>query len=85
MLLNALSEAAKSDPASLDDVTSVSIAREIDSVVERLATELPLPQLSLPFLFSADLGPDDLAVLSDAVTVGIEALPVPAVAPAGAG
>lgn len=39
LLLNALSEAAKSDPASLDDATSVSIAREIDSVVERLATE----------------------------------------------
>lgn len=53
--------------------------------VERLAAELPLPQLSLPFLFSADLGPADLAVLSDAVTAGIDALPVPAAAPAGAG
>ena len=53
--------------------------------VERLAAELPLPQVSLPFLFSADLGPDDLALLSDAVTAGIEALPSPAPAPAAAG
>lgn len=51
--------------------------------VARLAAELPLPQIALPFLFSADLGPDDLATLSDAVTAGIEALPVPAAAAAG--
>lgn len=51
---------------------------------QRLADQLPLPQLALPFLFSADLGPDDLAVLSEAVTTGIEALPAPAGAPAGA-
>lgn len=53
--------------------------------VQRLAEQLPLPQLALPFLFSADLGPDDLTVLSEAVTTGIEALPAPAGAPAGAG
>ena len=51
--------------------------------VARLAAELPLPQIALPFLFSADLGPDDLATLSDAVTAGIEALPVPTAAAAG--
>ena len=53
--------------------------------VQRLAAELPLPQISVPFLFSADLGPDDLALLSDAITAGIEALPASAAAPAGAG
>lgn len=52
--------------------------------VQRLADQLPLPQLALPFLFSADLGPDDLTVLSEAMTTGIEALPVPAGAPTGA-
>ena len=36
-----------------------------------------MPQIALPFLFSADLGPNDLAVLSDAVRSGIEALPTP--------
>jgi len=46
--------------------------------VRRLAEQLPLPQIALPFLFSADLGPPDLAVLSEAMTAGIEALPEPA-------
>ena len=32
--------------------------------VERLAAELPLPQLQLPYLFRASLGPDDLAELA---------------------
>lgn len=45
--------------------------------VRRLAEDLPLPQIALPFLFSADLGPADLAVLSDALCGGIEALPEP--------
>ena len=34
--------------------------------VDRLAELLPLPQLRLPFLFDADLGPDELDVLADA-------------------
>ena len=41
----------------------------------RLAELLPLPQLRLPFLFKADLGPDDLAVLARALQDGVEALP----------
>lgn len=43
--------------------------------VRRLGAQLPLPQIPLPFLFSADLGPADLGVLSDAMRAGIEALP----------
>ena len=35
--------------------------------VARLAEELPLPQLELPFCFSADLGPDQLSTLTDAL------------------
>jgi anion-transporting ArsA/GET3 family ATPase len=46
--------------------------------IERLARELPLPQFHLPFLFSTDLGPDDVDLLADAVSTGIEALtPLP--------
>ncbi len=45
--------------------------------VQRLAEQLPLPQIALPFLFSADLGPPDLARLSEAMTAGIDALPLP--------
>jgi anion-transporting ArsA/GET3 family ATPase len=46
--------------------------------IGRLARELPLPQLHLPFLFSTDLGPADVDLLADAVSTGIEALtPLP--------
>lgn len=48
------------------------------SQVERLASRLPLPQLHLPFLFSTDIGPDELDVLATAMLEGIgglEALP----------
>jgi anion-transporting ArsA/GET3 family ATPase len=39
-----------------------------------LAEELPLPQLLLPFVFSASLGPDEIDTLADALVAGIEAL-----------
>jgi anion-transporting ArsA/GET3 family ATPase len=42
--------------------------------VARLGAELPLPQLSLPFLFSSDLGPADLEHLASTATTGIDAL-----------
>jgi anion-transporting ArsA/GET3 family ATPase len=40
----------------------------------RLAEGLPLPQLRLPFLFRADLGPDDLELLADALRDSVAAL-----------
>jgi len=43
--------------------------------VARLNEALPLPQLNLPFLFDAELGPDQLDELAAAVLSGIEALP----------
>jgi anion-transporting ArsA/GET3 family ATPase len=42
--------------------------------VERLASRLPLPQIHLPFLFTAGLTPADVDVLSDALVAGIGAL-----------
>ena len=42
--------------------------------VERLRERLPLPQLHLPYLFNADLTPDDLDVLADRLLDGIRAL-----------
>ncbi len=42
--------------------------------IDRLAEELPLPQLHLPYLFRADLGPDELVELADAVTAQAGAL-----------
>ncbi len=41
---------------------------------ERLARRLPLPQLSLPFLFG-EIGPPEVAGLASALTAGIGALP----------
>jgi len=42
--------------------------------VARLSSELPLPQLHLPYLFTADLTPDDLEVLARELLVQIGAL-----------
>ena len=40
----------------------------------RLAGELPLPQLRVPFLFTGSIGPLELDTLSQALGRGIEAL-----------
>ena len=42
--------------------------------VERLAAKLPLPQLTLPYLFNADLGPVELEVLVSELLAGIGTL-----------
>lgn len=39
--------------------------------VDRLAEQLPLPQLRLPFTFEGDLGTDELTTLADALLAGI--------------
>lgn len=49
--------------------------------VERLRSELPLPQLHLPFLFEAEIGPAQIDHLAQRLTDGIAELPaVPSVA-----
>ncbi|HEV3364979.1 MAG TPA: ArsA-related P-loop ATPase [Acidimicrobiia bacterium] len=42
----------------------------------RLADRLDLPQVVLPFLFSADIGPAELEILAEALTAGVRAMPV---------
>ncbi|MGH9042375.1 MAG: ArsA-related P-loop ATPase [Acidimicrobiia bacterium] len=42
--------------------------------LERLEATLALPQVRLPFLFTAELGPTELVVLAEAVTEGLEAV-----------
>ena len=39
----------------------------------RLAEGLTLPQVILPFLFTADIGPGELEVLAEALTAGVDA------------
>jgi anion-transporting ArsA/GET3 family ATPase len=43
--------------------------------LQRLGHELPLPQLRVPFLFTASIGPGELDTLSDALAAGVHALP----------
>lgn len=45
--------------------------------VRRLGERLPLPQIHLPFLFTADIGPDEIDTLAAAFTLGVDALPTP--------
>ncbi len=42
--------------------------------LDRLAARLPLPQIRLPFLFTATIGPNDLTVLADAFVDAIDLL-----------
>ena len=42
--------------------------------VLRLAAELPLPQIRVPYLFTDSIGPQELDALSQALAAGIEAL-----------
>jgi len=73
-------ESLDADPAMLADAARVRLdleARQAEQQV-RLADLLPLPQITLPFLFTADIGPAEIDVLADAFTAGVEALePVP--------
>jgi anion-transporting ArsA/GET3 family ATPase len=43
--------------------------------LQRLARELPLPQLRVPFVFTDSIGPAELDALSDALAQGVLALP----------
>lgn len=46
--------------------------------LQRLARELPLPQLRVPFVFAASIGPTELDTLSDALAAGVSAMHDPA-------
>ncbi len=49
--------------------------------LDRLARELPLPQLRVPFLFTDAIGPAELDVLSDALGDAVSALSNPSAVP----
>ncbi len=46
-----------------------------DAQTTRLAHELPLAQIRLPFLFTAEIGPTELDALADRLIAEVEALP----------
>ncbi len=70
-------EAASLTEAAAFRAERMALQRE---QVERLDEALPLPQLHLPYLFDAELGPRQLGQLADALLVGVEALDPAAVA-----
>jgi anion-transporting ArsA/GET3 family ATPase len=43
--------------------------------VDRLSEALPLPQLRLPFMFSSEIGPDQIDLLAAAMVAEVERLP----------
>ena len=43
----------------------------------RLADRLPLPQIRLPFLFTADIGPTEVDVLADAFVASVGLIELP--------
>jgi arsenite-transporting ATPase len=68
------------DPAlvsSLEEARRFRLTREElqQEQLQRLARELPLPQLRVPFLFTDSIGPRELDSLSDALATGVQALP----------
>jgi anion-transporting ArsA/GET3 family ATPase len=44
---------------------------------DRLAGRLPLPQIRLPFLYTAEIGPAEIDALADVLVVEVERLPAP--------
>ena len=43
--------------------------------VDRLADQLPLAQIRLPFVFTAEIGPPELEVLAERLLAEVDALP----------
>jgi anion-transporting ArsA/GET3 family ATPase len=64
------------DADALASAASVRVglrARQQEQRV-RLSAHLPLPQIELPFLFTADLGPDEIDTLAVALIAGVLAM-----------
>jgi anion-transporting ArsA/GET3 family ATPase len=78
-------EAAEDARVTLDDemIQALDAARAFrrtrealqQEQIERLGHELPLPELRVPFAFTASIGPEELQVLADALAAGIAGLP----------
>src|SRR6478752_7243782 len=50
------------------------LIRRQDEQCERLAEQLPLPQLRLPYFFTADVAPTEIELLADELVLGIGAM-----------
>ena len=66
-------------PSDRDALTAAAtfradLIRRQDEQCERLAEQLPLPQLRLPYFFTADVGPTEIELLADELVLGIGAM-----------
>jgi anion-transporting ArsA/GET3 family ATPase len=73
-------------PLERDALGAAAVFREHrralqEEQLERLARELPLPQLRAPFLFSPSIGPDEVSALAASLAQGVETLASPTGAP----
>lgn len=67
-------------PGEADDLSAAAAFRRERMALQaeqvgRLADALPLPQLELPFLFTTELGPDEVDVLARALADSVRKLP----------
>jgi anion-transporting ArsA/GET3 family ATPase len=67
------------DVGEVDALTAAAafrseLIRQQDEQCTRLAERLPLPQLRLPYFFTADIGPSEVELLADELVLGIGAL-----------
>jgi hypothetical protein len=67
------------DAQQLDALTAAArfradLTQQQDEQCARLAERLPLPQMRLPYFFTADIGPTELELLADDLVLGIGAL-----------
>ena len=67
------------DPAEADRLSAAAEFRQTRQALQavqasRLAAGLPLPQLLLPYQFTAELGPKELSALSDALGAAVDDL-----------
>jgi anion-transporting ArsA/GET3 family ATPase len=68
---------------SSDEVVALSCAASFrrgrerlqEEQVERLSTELPLPQLRLPYMFEPEIGPTEIGPLAEALGREVDGLP----------
>jgi arsenite-transporting ATPase len=72
----ALAAGTKLDAAQLESLVAAGLVRAQRqgaqaAQVARLASELALAQLELPFCFSSELGPDELELLTDALETAV--------------
>jgi hypothetical protein len=65
------------EATALAEAAAFRLARQAlqEEQLQRLAERLPLPQLPLPYLFKADLGPADVDELATALRAAVVAAP----------